>query len=46
MSVLNTRLEKREEQLHAQFAAMEATLLRSQTQSSWLSGQLAQLQSS
>ena len=43
MTALNTRLAKREERLHAQFAALETTLLKSQTQSSWLSGQLAQL---
>ncbi len=43
MTALNARLEKREERLHLQFAALETTLLRSQTQSNWLSGQLAQL---
>jgi flagellar hook-associated protein 2 len=43
MTALNTRLEKREERLHLQFAALETTLLRNQTQSSWLNGQLAQL---
>lgn len=43
MLALNTRLERREERLHLQFAALESAMLRSQTQSSWLSGQLAQL---
>ncbi len=43
MTSLDTRLEQREEHLHMQFAAMESALLQSQTQSSWLSGQLAQL---
>jgi flagellar hook-associated protein 2 len=45
MTALNTRLEKREERLHLQFAALESTLLKSHTQSNWLSGQLAQLPS-
>lgn len=43
MSALDTRLEQREEHLRLQFAAMESALLQSQTQSSWLSGQIAQL---
>ena len=43
MTALNTRLERREERLRLQFAAMESALLASQNQASWLSGQLAQL---
>lgn len=40
-----TRLEQREKRLRAQFAAMESALQASQTQQSWLSGQLAALNS-
>jgi flagellar hook-associated protein 2 len=39
----NERLDAREKRLKAQFAAMEIALQNSQTQGSWLSGQLASL---
>jgi flagellar hook-associated protein 2 len=38
-----TRIQAKEKRLKAQFAAMETALLNSQTQSSWLSGQLSSL---
>jgi len=38
-----TRIQAKEKRLKAQFAAMETALLNTQTQSSWLSGQLASL---
>lgn len=41
MTRLDTRLAKREERLHAQFAALESLLMKNQSQSTWLSGQLA-----
>jgi flagellar hook-associated protein 2 len=41
MTALNARLAEREERLHLQYAALETALARSQTQSSWLSGQIA-----
>jgi flagellar hook-associated protein 2 len=41
-----TRLQAKEKRLRAQFAAMETALLNSQSQSAWLSGQLASLTSS
>jgi flagellar hook-associated protein 2 len=40
-----TRLQAKEKRLKAQFAAMETALLNSQSQSAWLSGQLASLSS-
>ncbi len=43
MTALNDRLAQREERLHLQFAALETALNRSQTESSWLAGQLGQL---
>lgn len=43
MAALDLRLERREERLRAQFAALEGLLLRSQSQSAWLDGQLAAL---
>jgi flagellar hook-associated protein 2 len=39
----NLRLDKKEQRLKAQFAAMELALQNSQTQQAWLSGQLAAL---
>jgi flagellar hook-associated protein 2 len=42
---LEERLEMREERLKAQFAAMEAALARSKSESEWLQGQLAGLPS-
>jgi len=39
----NARIDAKETRLKAQFAAMESSLLQIQTQSSWLSGQLAAL---
>jgi flagellar hook-associated protein 2 len=39
----NERLDKKEERMKAQFAAMELALQNSQTQQNWLSGQLAAL---
>ena len=39
----NERLDKKEERMKAQFAAMELALQNSQTQQAWLSGQLAAL---
>lgn len=44
MTSLNERLEHREERLKAQFAAMEAALSRSKSESEWLQGQLASLE--
>jgi flagellar hook-associated protein 2 len=38
-----TRLQAKEKRLKAQFAAMETALMHSQSQSAWLSGQLASL---
>jgi len=46
MSTLDRRLEAKEKRLRAQFSAMEAALNAAQTQQSWLSGQLAGLNSS
>ncbi|HEU4700886.1 MAG TPA: flagellar filament capping protein FliD [Conexibacter sp.] len=43
MADMDDRLALKEQTLRAQFAAMEAALGQSQTQSSWLSGQLASL---
>jgi flagellar hook-associated protein 2 len=40
----NERLDMKEKRMRAQFAAMELALQNSQTQQSWLSGQLAALQ--
>ena len=40
----NERLDLKEKRMKAQFAAMELALQNSQTQQSWLSGQLAALQ--
>lgn len=45
MSDLEVRLEAREATLRAQFAALEQLLLRSQSESEWLNGQLAALRS-
>ena len=42
-AAMDKRLEGKEKRLRAQFAAMEAALAASQTQSSWLNGQLAAL---
>ena len=41
MARLDMRLARQEERLHAQFAALESLLSRSQAQSEWLNGQLA-----
>lgn len=41
MARLDTRLERREARLQAQFAALENLLTKSQSQALWLSGQLA-----
>jgi flagellar hook-associated protein 2 len=46
MSQLDARLETREAALRAQFASLEQLLLRSQSESEWLTGQLAALSSS
>ena len=43
MSRAETRLAAREKRLKAQFAAMESAMQASQTQQSWLQGQLAML---
>lgn len=43
MSALDVRLESREQRLRAQFAALEGLLQKSQSESSWLSGQLGAL---
>ncbi len=43
MSRLSLRLDRREERLRAQFAALETMLTRSQSESQWLNGQLASL---
>jgi flagellar hook-associated protein 2 len=43
MTRLDSRLEAREEALRSQFAALETLLLRSQSESEWLNGQLAAL---
>jgi len=43
MADMDDRLALREQTLRAQFSAMEAALSQSQTQSAWLSGQLASL---
>jgi len=43
MSDMDDRLALKEQTLRAQFAAMENALSQSQTQSAWLSGQLASL---
>jgi len=45
MTKLEERLTLREERLHAQFAAMEVALAKSKSESDWLSGQLAGLES-
>jgi flagellar hook-associated protein 2 len=45
MTKLEERLTAREERLHAQFAAMEAALARSKSESEWLAGQLKGLES-
>ncbi|HYV15178.1 MAG TPA: flagellar filament capping protein FliD [Conexibacter sp.] len=44
MASMDDRLALRETALRAQFAAMEAALSQSQSQSQWLSGQIASLQ--
>jgi len=43
MADMDDRLALKETSLRAQFTAMETALAQSQTQSSWLSGQLASL---
>ena len=43
MTRTDNRLAQREKRLRAQFAAMEQAMLASQSQQSWLSGQLASL---
>jgi flagellar capping protein FliD len=43
VEVTNERLDAKETRMRAQFAAMELALQNSQTQQSWLSGQLAAL---
>ena len=45
MADMDQRLALKEQTLRAQFAAMETALAQSQTQSSWLSGQLSSLNS-
>jgi flagellar hook-associated protein 2 len=45
MTKLEERLTRREERLHAQFAAMETALAKSKSESEWLAGQLAGLES-
>jgi flagellar hook-associated protein 2 len=45
MTKLEERLTLREERLHAQFAAMEVALAKSKSESEWLAGQLAGLES-
>jgi flagellar hook-associated protein 2 len=40
MTALNERLEQREERLRLQFAALEAALSKSQSESKWLSSQI------
>jgi flagellar hook-associated protein 2 len=45
MADMDDRLALKEQSLRAQFTAMETALSQSQTQSSWLQGQLAALQS-
>jgi flagellar hook-associated protein 2 len=40
MTALTTRLEQREERLHLQFAALEAALSKSQSESTWLKSQI------
>lgn len=40
MSALTARLEQREEHLHLQFAALEAALSKSQSESAWLKSQI------
>jgi flagellar hook-associated protein 2 len=40
MTALLTRLEQREERLHLQFAALEAALSKSQSESAWLKSQI------
>jgi len=44
MSATERRLEAKEKRLRAQFAAMETAMAASQTQQSWLAGQIAGLQ--
>ena len=44
MAQMDERLSIRETSLRTQFAAMEAALSQSQSQSAWLAGQLAALQ--
>ena len=43
MAQMDTRLELRQKALQAQFTALEVAMSKSQTQSAWLSGQLAGL---
>lgn len=43
MSALDVRLQRREDRLRAQFAALESALSRSKSQSEWLNGQLLAL---
>jgi flagellar hook-associated protein 2 len=43
MTRVDARLEAKEKRLKAQFAAMESAMAASQTQSSWLAGQIASL---
>ncbi|HEX8753693.1 MAG TPA: flagellar filament capping protein FliD [Solirubrobacterales bacterium] len=43
MTALLTRLEQREERLHLQFAALEAALSKSQSESAWLKSQVESL---
>ena len=45
MLAMDERLSLKEDRLKAQFAAMEAALSQSQSQSQWLSGQISQLMS-
>ncbi|MBS1677410.1 MAG: flagellar filament capping protein FliD [Actinobacteria bacterium] len=44
MTALEERLTRREERLHAQFAAMEVALSKSKSESEWLAGQLKGLE--
>jgi flagellar hook-associated protein 2 len=44
MAKLEERLTRREEHLHAQFAAMETALAKSKSESEWLAGQLKGLE--
>jgi flagellar hook-associated protein 2 len=42
LAAMDLRLQSKEDYLRAQFTAMESALAQSQSQSSWLAGQLAQ----